>query len=173
MAQVERVVLGGGCFWCLEAVLERLPGVLGVTSGYAGGHAEHPTYEQVCTGATGHAEVVQVEFDPSAVALDELLDLFWDAHDPTTPNRQGADAGTQYRSVILWDGPDQRDAAQASCARAQARFAQPIVTQIAPLQRFWPAEASHKSYFRRNPTAAYCRVVILPKLAKLEHRAPR
>ncbi len=158
---------GGGCFWCVEAVFEQLDGVKSVTSGYAGGQRENPTYNQVCSGATGHAEVVQVEFDPAQISYEELLDVFWEAHNPTTLNRQGADAGTQYRSVILHHDEAQRAAAEQSKAGAAGKFTQPIVTEIAPLAVFYPAEASHQDYFQRNAGAPYCSVVIEPKLQKL------
>lgn len=166
MAPVEKATFGGGCFWCMEAVFQRVPGVSGVTSGYAGGNRELPTYEQVCSGATGHAEVVQVEYDPARVTYEQLLDVFWDAHDPTTLNRQGADMGTQYRSIILHHDEAQRIAAEASRNAAQMRFTVPIVTQIKPLTSFWPAEGYHQDYYRQNPNAPYCQVVIRPKLAK-------
>ena len=161
--------LGGGCFWCLEAVYRRIEGVVAVASGYAGGTVAHPTYEQVCGGRTGHAEVVQVEFDPSRVSYEEILDIFWRAHDPTTPDRQGADVGPQYRSIILTHGETQQAAAQRSkeALAASGRFPDPIVTEIRPLEAFWPAENYHREYFDRHPTAGYCRVVIHPKLKKL------
>lgn len=160
--------LGGGCFWCLEAVFERLEGVKAVVSGYAGGRTPHPTYKQVCSGATGHAEVVQIEFDPGVIRFEQLLELFWQAHDPTTLNRQGADEGTQYRSIILYGDAAQKAAAEASRAAAAAQFKQPIVTEIAPLTVFYPAEEYHQDYYRRNPKYPYCTVVIAPKLQKLD-----
>jgi peptide-methionine (S)-S-oxide reductase len=163
----ELATFGGGCFWCTEAVLEQLDGVLDVTSGYAGGTVEAPTYEQVCSGTTGHAEVVQVTFDPSRISYETLLDWFFKSHDPTTLNRQGPDAGTQYRSVIFHHGQAQHQAALASIQKAQARFADQIVTEVSPAPRFWPAEEYHQDYFRRNPTQGYCRVMIAPKLKKL------
>lgn len=168
-AKTQLATLGGGCFWCIEAVFENIPGVKAVTSGYAGGQTPDPTYEQICTKTTGHAEVVQIEFDPATVSYEALLKTFWKAHDPTTLDRQGADRGPQYRSIILYHNDAQRDAAGKSKKEAQARFEQPIVTEIVPLKKFYPAEDSHQDYFRKNPTAGYCRVVIRPKLDKLEH----
>ncbi len=164
---LERATFGGGCFWCVEAVFEQLEGVKSVTSGYAGGQRANPTYQQVCSGATGHAEVVQVEFDPEKVSYEKLLDVFWASHNPTTLNRQGADAGTQYRSIVLTHDDGQRPAAEQSKAAAASNFPQPIVTEIVPLTTFYPAEASHQDYFRRNAGAPYCSVVIEPKLQKL------
>jgi peptide-methionine (S)-S-oxide reductase len=166
-SSMETAVVGGGCFWCVEAVFEEVPGVTSVVSGYAGGQAGNPTYEAVCTGETGHAEVVQITFDPSKVSYARLLEMFWKAHDPTTQNRQGADVGTQYRSVILYQNDAQRTTAEASRVEAQKRLKQPIVTELNPLAKFYPAEEYHQDYFRKNPNAAYCRVVIRPKLDKL------
>jgi peptide-methionine (S)-S-oxide reductase len=165
----ETATLGGGCFWCLEAVFERLRGVEAVTSGYAGGHAENPTYRQVCTGTTGHAEVVRVRFDPDQITFRKLLDVFFATHDPTTPDRQGADQGPQYRSVILYESDGQREAAEATIAglEADGTFDDPIVTQLQPLETFYPAEEYHQEYYRNNPGQGYCQVVIDPKLAKL------
>jgi len=158
---------GGGCFWCVEAVFELVDGVVSATSGYAGGRVPNPTYQAVCTGATGHAEVVQLAFDPAGVSYEQLLDLFWIAHDPTTLNRQGADEGTQYRSVIFFSDDAQRLAAEKSKVAAQAKFSQPIVTEIAPLTKFYPAEGYHQDYYRANPQQPYCSVAIAPKVAKL------
>jgi peptide-methionine (S)-S-oxide reductase len=167
-ADLAVATLGGGCFWCLEAVFERVDGVASVVSGYAGGTTENPTYQEVCTGKTGHAEVVQIHFDPAKVSYEALLDLFWRAHDPTTLNRQGADVGTQYRSIILYHNEAQRAAAEQSRTTAQSRFAAPIVTEIVPLRRFYPAENYHQDFYRNNRTHGYCRAVIAPKLEKLE-----
>jgi peptide-methionine (S)-S-oxide reductase len=166
----ETAVFGGGCFWCVEAVFQRIPGVRSITSGYAGGHTANPTYQQVCAGDTGHAEVARIEFDPKLVSYEKLLDYFWDAHDPTTLNRQGADEGTQYRSIILYTGEAQKAAAEKSKAAAQKRFQSPIVTEIVPLKQFYPAEDYHQNYFNRNPEAGYCRVVIRPKVEKIEKK---
>jgi peptide-methionine (S)-S-oxide reductase len=162
----EIATLGGGCFWCLEAVYLQLKGVRKVKSGYAGGHVPSPTYEQVCGKKTGHAEVVQVEFDPDVIAYADLLDVFFTIHDPTTKDRQGNDVGPQYRSVILTHSRAQEDAARAAIASATSHWSDPIVTEIAPLEKFWPAEIGHDDYFARNPQNPYCAVVIAPKVAK-------
>jgi peptide-methionine (S)-S-oxide reductase len=168
--QTELATFGGGCFWCMEAVFERLPGVKAATSGYAGGHTEKPTYEQVCTHTTGHAEVIQVEYDPGKVSYEQLLDLFWEAHDPTTLNRQGHDVGDQYRSIILYHNDAQKQAAEKSKSAAASHFSNPIVTQIEPLKKFFKAEISHQDYYRLNPNAGYCRAIIKPKLDKIEQK---
>jgi peptide-methionine (S)-S-oxide reductase len=164
----ELATFGGGCFWCLEAVFERLDGVESVTSGYAGGKKEKPTYQEVCSGNSGHAEVVQIAFDAKRISYDKLLEIFWAAHDPTTMNRQGADVGTQYRSVIFYHSEAQKAAAEKSKETAQWRFPAPIVTEIVPLTRFYKAEDYHQDYFRNHPNAPYCAVVISPKLEKLK-----
>ena len=164
----EFAVLGGGCFWCMEAVFEHVPGVKSVVSGYAGGHTRNPSYEEVCTDMTGHAEVVRIEFDPAVVSYGHLLDVFWNAHDPTTPDRQGADQGTQYRSIILFADEAQKAAAEKSKTAVQARYSDPIVTEIVPLKEFFPAEEYHQHYFAKNPIAGYCRFVIKPKVSKLQ-----
>ncbi|MCA3006955.1 MAG: peptide-methionine (S)-S-oxide reductase MsrA [Phycisphaerales bacterium] len=156
-----------GCFWCTEAVLEQLPGAIDVVSGYMGGDVDDPTYEQVCGGETGHAECVQVTFDPSKVTFAQLLDWFFRSHDPTTLNRQGADVGTQYRSAVFFHSDEQKAQTQAAIKQFQPSFGSPIVTEVAPASRFWPAEAYHQDYFRRNPNQGYCRMVIAPKLKKL------
>lgn len=168
MDRFEQATFGGGCFWCVEAVFEQLDGVESAVSGYAGGTTVNPTYEQVCTGTTGHAEVVQITFDPLKVSYDELLRLFWSAHDPTTLNRQGADVGTQYRSVIFTNSEEQRLAAERSKREAQKDFTDPIVTEIRPLPAFYKAEQYHQDYFDNNRNAPYCTFVIAPKLKKLE-----
>lgn len=162
----ELATLGGGCFWCLEAVYLELRGVRAVKSGYAGGHVANPTYEEVCGKKTGHAEVVQVEFDPAEISFAELLEVFFTIHDPTTKDRQGNDVGPQYRSVILTHSPEQERIAREQLAAAQAHWDAPIVTQIAPLEKFWPAERVHDNYFARNPQNPYCAVVVAPKVAK-------
>lgn len=162
----EYLVLGGGCFWCTEAAYELVPGVKSVVSGYAGGHVANPSYEQVCSHDTGHAEVVRVEYDPAVASLDSLLAFFWTIHDPTSLNRQGADEGPQYRSIILYADAAQKAAAEKSKAAAQARFSEPIVTEIVPLKAFYPAEEYHQDYFRKNPNQGYCRLVIKPKIDK-------
>jgi peptide-methionine (S)-S-oxide reductase len=163
----QTATFANGCFWCTEAVLEQLPGVLDVVSGYMGGDIDDPTYEQVCGGETGHAECVQVTFDPSKVAFSALLDWFFRSHDPTTLNRQGADVGTQYRSAVFFHSDEQKAATQAAIKQFQPKFGAPIVTEVAPASRFWPAEPYHQDYFRRNPNQGYCRIVIAPKLKKL------
>jgi peptide-methionine (S)-S-oxide reductase len=168
--QLETATLGGGCFWCVEAVYERVPGVVSVTSGYAGGQTENPTYKQVCTGTTGHAEVAQITFDPAKVSYAKILEVFWQAHDPTTLNRQGADEGTQYRSVIFYHDEKQKLLSEKSKLAAQAQFKNPIVTEIAPLKKFYPAEDYHQGYFDDNQRQPYCQAVIRPKLEKLEHK---
>jgi peptide-methionine (S)-S-oxide reductase len=166
--QTEQATLGGGCFWCLEAVFEQLKGVSKVVSGYAGGAVDNPTYRQVCNGNTGHAEVVQVTFDPALLSYQDLLKVFFASHDPTTLNRQGADVGTQYRSVIFYHGPAQKAVAEETIAVLnQAKiWDRPIVTQLEPLTRFYPAEDYHQGYFRAHPEEGYCQFVISPKVAK-------
>jgi peptide-methionine (S)-S-oxide reductase len=168
--QTETATLGGGCFWCTEALYQMVPGVKSVASGYAGGTTENPTYKDVCSGGTGHAEVIQVEFDPKEVSYDKVLETFWQAHDPTTLNRQGADAGTQYRSIILYNSEAQKVAAEKSKAEAQKHFGRPIVTEIVPLKKFYKAEGYHQNYFRSNSDQPYCRAVILPKVQKFEKK---
>lgn len=163
----EQITLAGGCFWCTESVFIRIPGVLKSVSGYANGTKAHPTYQDVCTGTTGHAEVVQITFDPAIISLPALLDLFFQAHDPTTLNRQGGDTGTQYRSGIYTSSETQKSVADAAVARAQTKWDRPIVTEVVALTAFWPAEDYHQDYFNKNPNQAYCRAVIPPKLKKL------
>lgn len=162
----EVATLAGGCFWCLEAVYDDLKGVTDVVSGYAGGHDPNPTYKAVTTGATGHAEVVQVTFDPAVVSYADILKVFFTIHDPTTLNRQGADVGTQYRSAIYYHSDAQKQTAEAAIAEAQKLWADPIVTEVAAIDTFHPAEDYHQEYFRRNPLAGYCQIVIAPKVAK-------
>jgi len=164
--------LGGGCFWCLEAVYSELRGVERVVSGYAGGTVPNPTYEAVCTGATGHAEVVQITFDPREIAFRDLLEVFFAVHDPTTPDRQGYDVGPQYRSIILYHDEEQRAVAEATIAvlNAAGVWDAPIVTEVVPYTTFYPAEAYHQQYFRRNPSQPYCQVVVAPKVAKVRER---
>ena len=166
----ETATLGGGCFWCLEAIFQMLPGVKSVASGYAGGTKDNPTYQEVCTGTTGHAEVIQIQFNPQLISYEKILDTFWDVHDPTTMNRQGPDSGTQYRSIILYNSEAQKVAAEKSKADAQKHFDQPIVTQIVPLKAFYKAEKYHQDYFRSNPNQPYCRAIIRPKVEKFEHK---
>ena len=162
----EVAILAGGCFWCLEAAYDELNGVFAVKSGYAGGGTANPTYKQVCTGTTGHAEVVQVEFDPAVITYADLLDVFFTIHDPTTLNRQGADTGTQYRSAIFYTSPEQKQAAEAAVEKFTPHWGH-IVTEIVPLTIFYPAEAEHEDYFVNNPSSGYCQAVIAPKIAKL------
>jgi peptide-methionine (S)-S-oxide reductase len=169
---MERATLGGGCFWCLEAVYEQVEGVVRTGSGYAGGQMESPTYEAVCSGTTGHAEVVQVEFDTTSITYTDILEIFFGIHDPTTIDRQGNDVGPQYRSAIFTEDEAQAVGATRLVTRLtdEAVFAAPIVTQVQPLERFWPAGADHDDYFRRNPQQPYCMMVVGPKVAKFRQR---
>lgn len=164
----ETAILGGGCFWCLEAVYEGLQGVVSVESGYCGGHTQNPTYEDICGGDTGHAEVVRVTFDPAVINYAGILDVFFAIHDPTTLNAQGNDVGTQYRSVIFFGTPEQKNAAESAVRQlAKAKtYAAPIVTEILPAPQFFPAEQYHRSYFRNNQRQPYCQYVVSPKVAK-------
>jgi peptide-methionine (S)-S-oxide reductase len=164
----ELATLGGGCFWCLEPIFEELSGVESVVVGYAGGQHPDPDYQQVCAGTTGHAEVIQVVFNPTTITFDDILGVFFNVHDPTTLNRQGADAGTQYRSIILYHDDQQRQVAEALIAEldSQEAWSDPIVTQVEPLTTFFPAEEYHQGYFRKNPNQGYCRVAVAPKLEK-------
>jgi peptide-methionine (S)-S-oxide reductase len=166
----ETATLGGGCFWCTEAVYQMLPGVKSVTSGYAGGTKENPIYKEVCAGDTGHAEVIQIEYDPKVLSYEKLLETFWEVHDPTTLNRQGGDTGTQYRSIILYSTEAQKAAAAKSKAEAQKALGKPIVTEIVPLKKFYKGEDYHQDYYRANPNERYCRVVIRPKVEKFEKK---
>lgn len=163
----EIASFGAGCFWCVEAVFESLDGVHAVESGYMGGTVDNPTYQEVCSGTSGHAEIIQITFDPELISYATLLDWLWRSHDPTTLNQQGADRGTQYRSVIFYHNEAQRITARASKAAAQQHFAEPIVTEINAASTFYPAEASHQDYYRSNQAAPYCQLVIRPKLRKL------
>ncbi len=166
---LETATFGAGCFWCVEAVIKRLEGINSFSSGYMGGHTENPTYRDVCTGQSGHAEVVQVVFEPEKISYEELLVVFWQLHDPTTLNRQGADTGTQYRSAIFYHSEEQRIVAEDSKAKedASGRHNSPVVTEIAPVSRYYAAENYHQDYYDNNRAAPYCRMVISPKLAKL------
>jgi peptide-methionine (S)-S-oxide reductase len=170
--QTELATLAGGCFWCLEAVFEQLRGVTKVQSGYAGGHVPNPSYQAVCTGTTGHAEVVQVAFDPAIVSYRDLLGVFFTLHDPTTLNAQGGDVGTQYRSAIFVHDDEQRHTAEDVVRELEAEhvFDDPIVTEVVPLTTFYPAEEYHREYYRRNQNQPYCRAVIAPKVAKLRSK---
>ena len=164
----EEAVLGGGCFWCLEAIYKKVKGVIKVVPGYAGGHVENPTYEQVKTGTTGHAEVVKITYDPKIISYEQLLDIFFDIHDPTTPNRQGNDIGPQYRSIILYRNEEQKRIAKQKIAELQHsnKFKKPIVTQLVELEKFYEAEDSHHDYFEKHPDQPYCKLVISPKIEK-------
>jgi peptide-methionine (S)-S-oxide reductase len=168
--KTELATLGAGCFWCVEAVFKMLPGVKAVASGYSGGKTDNPTYKEVCSGETGHAEVIQVEFDPGIINYEKLLETFWEAHDPTTLNRQGADEGTQYRSAIFYHSEAQKAAAEKSKAEAQKNFLKPIVTEIVPFTKFYKAEGYHQDYYRNNSNQPYCRIVIKPKVEKFEKK---
>ena len=169
---LEIATLGGGCFWCLEAIFAGLKGVSRVTSGYSGGLVDHPSYEQICTGSTGHAEVVQVTFESKVISFKDLLGIFFHTHDPTTLNRQGADAGTQYRSAIFYHTPEQKEVAEETIREIQTGglWNGPVVTEVTRVGEFYPAEDYHQDYYKMNPDAPYCRMVIEPKLSKLrEH----
>ncbi len=170
--KTTKALLGGGCFWCLDAAFRELRGVQQVVSGYAGGARPHPTYEQICTGATGHAEVVEISFDPEQIRYRELLEIFFALHDPTSLNRQGHDVGTQYRSVIFWQDEVQKSEAETLIREltAQNAFTQPIVTELSPAAVFYPAETYHQDYFANNPGQGYCQMVIAPKLTKFRQR---
>ena len=168
-AKLETIDLGAGCFWCIEAVLERVKGVRTVESGYMGGQTKNPTYKDICTGTTGHAEIVRVKFNSKELSFDKLLEVFWELHDPTTLNRQGADEGTQYRSAIFYHNEEQKKVAENSRAKKNksGKFDSPIVTEITKISKFYPAENYHQNFFDNNKTFGYCRAVIWPKLAKL------
>lgn len=169
---LETATLGGGCFWCIEAVFDDLKGVVDVVSGYSGGQRPNPTYEQVCTGVSGHAEVVQVTFDATQISYRDVLGVFFSVHDPTTPNRQGGDVGTQYRSVIFYHSPEQKRIAEEMIAELDAEgiWSAPIVTEVAEADVFYPAEDYHQEYYRRNPQQPYCNVVVGPKVAKFRSK---
>lgn len=164
--KTETLVLGGGCFWCLDATYRLVPGVKDVVSGYAGGFVPNPTYKAVCSGETGHAEVVKVVYDPALVSLEKLLEFFWTVHDPTTLNYQGNDHGTQYRSIILYTSEAQKAAAEKSISAEQKKLSDKIVTELAPLKEFYAAEDYHQDYFRKNPGQGYCQFVVKPKVLK-------
>lgn len=170
MENLEKATFGSGCFWCTEAVFERLKGVYKVVSGYSGGTVENPTYEQVCTGKTGHAEVTQITYDPKVITYDELLEVFWKTHDPTTLNRQGNDVGTQYRSVIFYHNDEQKRLAEKYKEELNKSgiWDKPIVTEIVPFTNFYPAENYHQNYYDNNPSQPYCSFVITPKVEKFE-----
>ena len=165
--KLEVATFGGGCFWCAEAVFQRVPGIKSVKSGFAGGTTANPTYDDVCTGTTGHAEVIQIQFDPAVISYDKLLEVFWEAHDPTTLNRQGNDSGTQYRSIILYSDESQHAAAEKSKAEIAKHLSKTVTTQIVPLTQFYPAEDHHQNYYNEHKTQGYCQFIIRPKLRKL------
>ncbi|HCY43218.1 MAG TPA: peptide-methionine (S)-S-oxide reductase [Prolixibacteraceae bacterium] len=168
VAQTETATFGGGCFWCTEAIFKSLKGVETVESGYSGGKLKNPTYKEICTGETGHAEVIQIVFNPKVISFNELLEVFWETHDPTTLNRQGADVGTQYRSVVFYHSPAQKAIAEKYKAELNREnvFGKPVVTEISALEKFWPAEKYHQDYYENNSTQGYCQFVIVPKLQK-------
>ena len=168
--ELKLATFGNGCFWCTEAIFQRLNGVEKVMPGYSGGNVDNPTYEQVCTGTTGHAESIQITYDPTKVSYDELLEVFWKTHDPTTKNRQGNDVGPQYRSVVFYHDAEQKKLAESYKARLEAEkiWDRPIVTEIAPFSKFWPAEDYHQNYYNNNPSKGYCTLVITPKIEKFK-----
>ena len=170
MDSLQVATFGSGCFWCTEAIFERLNGVVKVESGYSGGKVKNPTYEEVCTGTTGHAEVTQITYDPSVISFDELLEVFWKTHDPTTLNRQGNDVGTQYRSVIFYQNEEQKELAEKYKAELDKSgvWDNPVVTEISPFTNFYPAEGYHQDYYENNPAQPYCSFVITPKIEKFE-----
>jgi peptide-methionine (S)-S-oxide reductase len=169
-AKLESAIIGGGCFWCVEAQYKMLKGVKKVVSGYAGGHVKNPTYKQICQGDTGHAEVIRVDYDPAEITFRDVIDLFWDAHDPTTLNRQGNDVGPQYRSIILVTTDEQKKISEESKVNAEKIIGKPIVTEIVPLEIFYPAEDYHQDYFTNNPYQGYCQAVVRPKVSKFKEK---
>lgn len=170
MSDLQSATFGGGCFWCVEAVIQKLRGVVKVTSGYAGGHDQRPNYNSVCSGVTGHAEVVQVDFDPTVLSFDDVIEVFMTSHDPTQVDGQGADIGTQYRSIILYHNEEQKKSAEKIITLLSPLFSSPIVTELKPLETFYPAEEYHQDYYQQNPNNRYCAIVIEPKLAKLRQK---
>ena len=172
MKEMQKATFGAGCFWCVEAVFERLEGVVDVIPGYSGGHKNNPTYKEICTGMTGHAEVAQITFDPKIITFDNLLNMFWKSHDPTTRNRQGNDIGTQYRSAIFYHNNEQKTIAEESKNKVDNSniFSNPIVTEITKLEKFWVAEDYHNNYYNNNMNQPYCKFIIKPKLDKLEKK---
>jgi peptide-methionine (S)-S-oxide reductase len=172
MKKNKKAYFGGGCFWCIEAVYKRLKGVVSATSGYSGGEVENPSYEQVCSGKTGHVEMVEVTYDPKLISYNKLLSVFFSVHDPTTPNRQGTDVGEQYRSVIFYTDEEQKEKAQDFIEKLgdEGVFVNPIVTTVEPLEKFYEAEDYHQEYFEKNPKQAYCQLIISPKIDKLKEK---
>jgi peptide-methionine (S)-S-oxide reductase len=171
-ATSQTATFGMGCFWCAQALFEKFPGITHIECGYAGGHTANPTYEDVCTDQTGHAEVVQITYDPSKISYQQLLDIFWDVHDPTTLDRQGNDQGTQYRSIILYENPEQQKMAEASKQAEESKLKATVTTEIVPLTAFYKAEEYHQDYFKKNPWVPYCIFEISPKIKKLEAHPP-
>ena len=169
-AKLESAIVGGGCFWCVEAQYKMLKGVKKVVSGYAVGHVKDPTYKQICNGDTGHAEVIRIDYDPALITFRDVIDLFWDAHDPTTLNRQGNDVGTQYRSIILYTSEEQKKISEESKVNAAKIIGKPLVTEIVPLEVFYPAEDYHQDYFKNNPYQGYCQAVVRPKVSKFKQK---
>jgi peptide-methionine (S)-S-oxide reductase len=169
-SELKLATFAGGCFWCTEAIFQRLKGVDKAMPGYSGGHVDHPTYEQVCTGSTGHAESIQIAYDPTKIAYDDLLEVFWKTHDPTTRNRQGSDFGPQYRSVVFYHDAEQKKIAEAYKSKLETEhiWPRPIVTEIIPFTKFWPAENYHQNYYNSNPSKQYCAIVITPKIEKFK-----
>jgi peptide-methionine (S)-S-oxide reductase len=168
--KLESAIVGGGCFWCVEAQYKMLKGVKKVVSGYSGGHVKDPTYKQICNGDTGHAEVIRIDYDPALITFRDVIDLFWDAHDPTTLNRQGNDVGTQYRSIILYTSEEQKKISEESKVNAEKIIGKPIVTEIVPLEVFYPAEDYHQDYYKNNPYQGYCQAVVRPKVSKFKQK---
>ena len=169
----KRIVLGGGCFWCIEAVYRNVKGVISAVSGYSGGARPNPSYENVCSGDTGHAEVVDIYYDEDVISLDDILDIFFEVHNPTTLNAQGADKGTQYRSVIYYGDAEEKRCIEASIAKYQRNFRDKIVTEVSPLMKVYPAEAYHQDYYNQNKSQGYCKVIIAPKLEKFMMKFPQ
>jgi peptide-methionine (S)-S-oxide reductase len=169
-AKLESAIVGGGCFWCVEAQYKMLKGVKKVVSGYSGGHVKDPTYKQICNGDTGHAEVIRIDYDPALITFRDVIDLFWDAHDPTTLNRQGNDVGTQYRSIIFYTSEEQKKISEESKVNAAKIIGKPIVTEIVPLEVFYPAEDYHQDYYKNNPYQGYCQAVVRPKVSKFKQK---
>lgn len=168
---LKKITLGGGCFWCTEAVFQRLKGVSHVESGYMGGQLPNPTYRDICTGNTGHAEIIQITYDPEIISLEQILEIFWTAHDPTTLNRQGADKGTQYRSVIFYESEEEKEIAEKSIKEVASQlYSDPIVTELAPLTTYYPGEAYHQNYYNGQSSKPYCHVIITPKISKLRSK---
>jgi len=164
---MKTIVLGGGCFWCTEAVFKMFDGIVGINPGYAGGHTANPTYHEVCSGTTGHAEVIQLEYDPKRIGLEKILEVFFKAHDPTTPNQQGADIGSQYRSIILYDDPKDKAVVEDYIGKIASDYKKPITTEVRKLDKFYPSEDYHKDYYKNNPLQPYCMFVVRPKVDKI------